>query len=449
MTEQKQAAEDIVGTTTRHTYGTWRLQRGWKPLHVVDAEGCFFIDAAGKRYLDFSSQLICSNLGHKNQAVIDAICDQARRLPYIGPGFTCDVRAELTRVLLEVFPQGLTKFFYGTSGTEANEAAIKIARLYTGKYKIVSRYRSYHGSTAGSLALTGDLRRWPAEPMGKIGGVIFAPDADPYRCPLGRKSAECGAACADYVDYMIRHEHNVAAIIVEPVVGTNGVLVPPDDYLPRLREIADRHDVLLIADEIMSGWGRTGEWFAVNHWKVRPDILTSAKGVTGAYAPLGVTATSQEIADYFDDHYFAHGHTYEAHPLTLAPGIAAVREYRRLGLVEGAKGKGEYLGKRLRELKEGHPCIGDVRGLGLFWAVEVVRDRVSKEPFYGQPDKLAGRPSPLDPVGAELMKRGVYLMNWLSHFVIAPPLIVSEQELDEGVNALDASLHILDAEVRG
>ncbi len=311
-------------------------------MHIVDAEGCYFMDVNGKKYLDFSSQLMCSNLGHKNKAVIEAICDQARKLPYIAPSFTCDARADLSKLLLEVFPTGLEKFFYSTSGTEAVEAAIKIARMYTGKYKVISRYRSYHGSTGGSIAATGDFRRIPVEPAGKIDGVIFAPDMDQYRSPFGIEFEQRAEASANYVEHMIRNEGNVAAIIVEPVVGTNGVLIPPKEYLPRLREIATKHDVLLIADEVMSGWGRTGEWFAVNHWKVIPDILTTAKGVTGAYVPLGVTATTTEIADYFESHYFAHGHTYEAHPITLAPAIAAINEYRRLDLINAARVQGEY-----------------------------------------------------------------------------------------------------------
>jgi taurine--2-oxoglutarate transaminase len=440
--------DSVVDLTTRYTFGTWRYQKGWAPLHIVDAEGCYFSDASGKKYLDFSSQLMCSNLGHKNRAVIEAICEQARKLPYISPGFTCDVRAELSRLLLDVFPSGLEKFFFATSGTEANEAAIKIARFYTGKYKIISRYRSYHGSTGGSIAATGDLRRPPIEPAGKIDGVIFAPDVDTYRSPFGLEFRDRAVASVQYVDYMIRNEGNVAAILVEPVVGTNGVLVPPKEYLPMLREIADKHGVLLIADEVMSGWGRTGEWFAVNHWKVVPDILTTAKGITGAYAPLGVTATTREIADYFDDHYFAHGHTYEAHPLTLAPAIAAIKEYKRLDLINGAKKKGEYLGKRLDELKEKHPSVGDVRGLGLFWAVELVKNRQTKEPFYDAQDKLAGRPSLLGKINADMMRRGVYVNDWLSHFIIAPPLIITQEEIDEGVDALDQSLHLADEETR-
>ena len=434
--------------TRKYTFGTWRYQRGWNPLHVVDAEGCYFFDSAGKKYLDFSSQLMCCNLGHKNKAVIEAICDQARALPFIAPSFTCDVRAELSKLLLQVLPKGLEKFFYSTSGTEANEAAIKIARLFTGKYKIISRYRSYHGSTGASIAATGDMRRFAIEPAGKVDGVIFAPDVDTYRSPFGVEFGDRAIASANYIDYMIRNEGNVAAVLIEPVVGTNGVLVPPKEYLPMLREVTDKNGVLLIVDEVMSGWGRTGEWFAVDHWKVTPDILTTAKGITGAYAPLGLTATTREIADYFEDHYFAHGHTYEAHPLTLAPAVAAIKEYQRLDLINEAKRKGEYLGKRLAELKAKHPSVGDVRGLGLFWAVELVKDRETKEPFFTAEDKLAGRPSLLGKIGGEMMGKGVYLLDWLSHFVIAPPLIITQEEIDAGVEALDDSLKIADKETR-
>ena len=436
---------EVVDLSSKHTYGTWRRQRGWKPLHVVDAEGCTFTEASGRTFLDFSSQLMCSTLGHKNRAVIDSICEQARQLAFIGPQFTTTARGELTKLLLEVLPKGLTKFFFTTSGTEANEAAFKMARLVTGKYKILSRYTSYHGSTAGSIAATGDLRRWPIEPTGKIDGVIFAPECNCYRCPFGAHHPDCHIACADYVEYMIRNESNVAAIIVEPVVGTNGVLVPPAEYLPRLVEIAHRHGVLVIVDEVMSGWGRTGRWFAVDHWGVQPDILTTAKGITAAYVPLGLTATTQKIADHFEEHYFPLGHTYEAHPMTLAPAVAAIREYQRLNLIERSAQMGERLGSKLRKLAERHPSIGDVRGLGLFWAIETVRDRAKRTPFNAPQDKLDGKPLMIDQVSAECMKRGVFVVGWINHLVIAPPLIVSEAEIDQGVAAIDEALQVADA----
>ncbi len=436
--------EEIVAVTAKHTYGTWRYQKGWTPLNIVDAEGCYFTDSSGKKYLDFSSQLMCVSIGHKNPAVIKAIEDQARKLAYAAPGFATDVRAELSKLLLEVLPEGLEKFYFSTSGTEANEAAIKIARMFTGKYKIISRYNSYHGSTAASISATGDPRRWAAEPSGKIDGVIFAPECNCYRCPMKHSYPDCGIACADYIEHMIKNEGNVAALIFEPVVGTNGILIPPDDYLPKLRKICDDNNVLMIADEVMSGWGRTGKWFAVDHWNVKPDILTTAKGITSAYVPLGLTATTMKIADYFHDHYFAHGHTYEAHPLTLAPAIAAINELKKNNLIDRAAGMGKYLGEKLLKLKAKHPSVGDLRGIGLFYAIELVKNGTTKEPFNVKEDKVAGRPMLVDKVAAEIMKRGIYVQAWISHFVIAPPMIIKQEEIDRAVEAFDECLSIAD-----
>ncbi len=440
-------SQEVVELTAKNTFGTWRFQKGWKPLHVVDAEGCYFTDSSGKRYLDFSAQLMCTTLGHKNPAVIKAIQDQAATLPYIAPGFATTVRAELTTLLLEVLPKGLEKFFFTTSGTEANEAAFKIARMVTGKTKIIARYRSYHGSTMGSIAATGDPRRWAMEPAGKIPGVIFAPEVNCYDCPIHHHYPECGIACVEYIEHMIENESDVAAVIIEPVVGTNGVLVPPKEYMPRLRQICDAHNVLLIADEVMSGWGRTGQWFAVDNWGVVPDILTTAKGITTAYIPLGLCATTMKVAQFFDDHYFSHGHTYEAHPLTLAPAIAAINEMKRLDLVNTARTMGDYLGKKLNALKPNHPSIGDVRGIGMFWAVELVKNQKTKELFNTKTDKVSGKPLLVDKVTAEMMKNGVFLQAWISHFVVAPPLIITKQEIDIGVKALDEALSIADREV--
>jgi taurine--2-oxoglutarate transaminase len=344
-------------------------------------------------------------------------------------------------------PRGIDKFFFTTSGTEANEAAIKIARLYTGKHKIIARYTSYHGSTAGSIAATGDFRRWFVEPAGKIPGVVFGPEANCYRCPMGQTHPQCNTACADYLAYMIDHEENVAAVIIEPVVGTNGVLVPPPEYLPRLADHCKKRGVLLIADEVMTAWGRTGKWFAVEHWGVTPDILCTAKGITGAMAPLGVCATTRAVADHFEDAFFAHGHTYEAHPLTLAPAIAAIDEYRRLDLIARAARLGEVLGGKLRALADKHPSVGDVRGLGLFWAIELVRDRKTKEPFAVPQDKAARRALVVDQVVAKMLERKVVIMGWVSHLLVAPPLIVTEEQLDETVAALDAALTIADEKI--
>jgi taurine---2-oxoglutarate transaminase len=443
--EGELTSQQVVELTKKLNYGTWRFQKGWNPMHLADAEGCWFTDGNGKRYLDLSSQLMCVNLGHKNPAVIAAIAEQAQELAYAGPAYATTARAELSQLLTEVLPEGLTKYFFTTSGTEANEAAFKIARMFTGKTKIIARYRSYHGSTMASIAATGDPRRWAVEPGGKGQGVIFAPEVNCYKCPIGHSYPGCGIACAKYVEHMIRNESDVAAVLVEPVVGTNGVLVPPPEYMPMLREICNRHGVLLIADEVMTGWGRTGEWFAMNHWGVKPDILVTAKGITSAYVPLGLCATTGEIAAYFDDHYFAHGHTYEAHPLTLKPAVATIQEMRRLGLVERAREMGAWLEPKLRALQAKHPSVGEVRGLGLFWALELVKNRATRESFNTMAQKVDGTPLVVDKVAAEMLKRGVAIQAWVSHLIVAPPLIITEQELDLAVEALDASLAVADA----
>ncbi len=437
---------EVVDITRRTNYGTWRFQRSWNPIHIVDAQDCTITDGAGKQYLDFSSQLMCSNLGHKNPAVIASIAAQAQQLAYAMPGYATTARAELSQLLLDVLPAGLNKFFFTTSGTDANEAAFKIARMYTGKSKIISRYKSYHGSTSGSIAATGDPRRWATEPVGaKQHGVIFAPEVNCFRCPIRHTYPGCGIACADYIEHMIRNESDVAAIIVEPIVGTNGVIVPPDEYMPKLRRICDETGVLLIADEVMSGWGRSGKWFAMEHWGVTPDILTTAKGITGAYVPLGLCATSEAIARYFEDHYFAHGHTYEAHPMTLAPAVAAIHEMQRLSLVERSASLAPYVQQKLEALKAKHPSVGDVRGQGLFWAVELVKNRATKQPFNTYADKVAGTPLLVDQIAAKCMADGVILQAWVSHFVIAPPLIVTTAEIDHGIDTLDRHLAIADA----
>ena len=444
QSKQALTSQQVVDLTRQYNYGTWRFQRNWNPMHIADAEGCYLIDGAGKRYLDFSSQLMCSNLGHKNAAVIQAIADQAKKLAYIMPSYATDTRVELSRLLLDVLPQGLTKFFFTTSGTEANEAAFKIARMYTGKSKIIARYRSYHGSTIGSIAATGDPRRWAMEPGGKGPGVIFAPEVNCYKCPIRHTYPGCNIACADYIEHMIRNESDVAAVLVEPIVGTNGVLVPPDEYMPKLRRICDENGVLLIADEVMTGWGRTGEWFAMNHWSVIPDILVTAKGITSAYVPLGLCATSEKIAEFFQDHFFSHGHTYEAHPITLAPAVACIHEMQRLNLVQRARDLAPYVEAKLNDLKSRHRSIGDVRGKGLFWAVDLVKDRTTKEPFNTYADKVSGKALLGDQIAAKMLADGVTIQAWVSHFVIAPPLIVTKEEIDRGIATLDKHLTLAD-----
>ncbi len=442
-------AEEIRRVIRETNYVTWRRQAGWDPVIVARASGSKFWDIAGKEYLDFSSQLVATNLGHGNAAVVDAIVKQAHTVAYAAPAFATEARAALSAALLEILPKGLSRFFFSTSGTEANEAALKIARAATGRTKILSRYRSYHGATAASISVTGEFRRRSSEKVQRVPGTVFAPDCYCYRCPFGLTYPDCDIACAEYVDYQLAHEGDVAAMIVEPVVGTNGVIVPVPEYLPRVREITKKHDVLLIADEVMSAWGRVGEWFAVDHWKVEPDILTTAKGITGAQIPLGLTATTPAIHDAFHDAYFPHGHTYEAHPLTLMPGVAAIGEYRRLGLIEKSREDGEYLLARLRDLQAKHRSVGEVRGLGLFAAVELVKDRKTREPFNTEDDKLAGRPLLVDQVTGAMMKEGVFCIGWVSHLVIAPPLVVTREELDQGLDVLDRALSIADQHATG
>jgi taurine--2-oxoglutarate transaminase len=440
--------EEINKLTKDHNYGTWRYQKAWNPMAIVDAKDSHIIDGNGKRILDFSSQLMCCNLGHKNQAVIDSIAKQAQELAYAMPGYATATRAELSKLLLDVLPEGLTKFFFTTSGTDANEAAFKIARMYTGKSKIIARYRSYHGSTSGPIAATGDPRRWATEPVGsKAQNVIFAPEVNCYKCPIKHTYPQCGIACADYIEHMIRNESNVAAIVCEPIVGTNGILVPPDEYFPKLRKICDEYGVLMIADEVMTGWGRTGKWFAMDHWGVKPDILVTAKGITSAYVPLGLCATTQKIADFFVDNFFAHGHTYEAHPMTLAPAVATIHEMQRLNLVDRAAELAPYVESKLKELKAKHPSVGDVRGKGLFWAVDLVKNRETREPFNTYAQKVDGKTSLLvDQIAAKMFADGVSIQAWVSHLIIAPPLIVTKEELDFGISVLDKHLSIADAQ---
>ena len=435
---------------TNLTYGTWRKQDGWSPLTIESADGSYFTDNSRKRYLDFSSQLMCSNLGHGNKNIREAISAQLDKFEYVQPGYATEVRARVALLLREVLPSSLTKYFFGSSGTEANEAAIKTVRMFfqrERKTKIISNYNSYHGSTSGSISLTGDFRRTPVDTYYSISGVVHSIPPYCYRCPLKLKFPECDLACADYNHYLVKNEGNIGGMIVEPVTGTNGVIVPPDGYLQRIREITKENDVLLIADEVMSGWGRTGEWFAVDHWGVKPDILTTAKGITGAYLPLSLMATNKRIADYFDENYFAHGHTYEAHPVALAAANAAIKEYKEMNLIVRSREMGKKLGKRLEEIKERHKSVGDVRSIGLFGAVELVKDRNKKTPFNAYEEKLEGKPLMTDRVSRKAMEQGVYINNWLNHFVLAPPLVISEEELSKGLDTLDSCLEISDREV--
>ena len=441
-------AEERLETLTKHTYGVWRAQKGWQPLFITDAEGVYMYDRNGKRYLDFSSQLMCSNLGHKNKAIIEAIIKQAEKMPYVAPAFAQEALANAVEALLTVMPAGLEKFFFSTSGTEANEAALMILRQYMApSYKVISRYHSYHGATVGSTSLTGDPRRWYAERARfTLENICFAPDAYCYRCPFGLTYPNCNIQCAEYIDYMIKEEGNVAAVLIEPVVGTNGRIVPPPEYLPRLRKICDDNGVLLVADEVMSGWHRTGPVFAVQNWDVIPDILTTAKGCTGAYTPVGLTVTTRKIADYFEEEPLIHGYTYAFHPLALSAIAPSIAEYKKLMATGLPQRVSRYLEKRLYELEDRHECIGDARGIGHFWALEIVKNRKTKELFNTKADKFR-KVLMTDKIAAEALKLGLYVASWYDTLVIAPPLITTEEQIDEGVEILDKVLEIADQEV--
>jgi taurine--2-oxoglutarate transaminase len=443
------SSDAVIREITQHTYGTWRAQDQWvAPVLIEDAQGVNLTASDGRTYLDFSSQLMCSNLGHKNEAVIEAIVQQARHLPYVAPGFTSKAVLNAVRALRGLMPGGMDKFFFSTSGTEANEAAIKMARqMKSPRYKIFSRYRSYHGATATSITLTGDPRRVLAErARSTVEGVRFAPDAYCYRCPFQLSYPNCDLQCATYVEYMLKEEGNVAAMIVEPVVGTNGRIVPPPEYFPLLREICDRQDLLLIADEVMSGWYRTGKPFAIQHWGVVPDILTTAKGCTSAYAPAGITVTTREVADYFEEVPLDHGHTYANHPLVLAPIPAVIDEYKKLVDSGHLEATAAYLKQRVLEVAERHPCVGDARGIGHFWALELVKNRKTREPFNTKMDKFSRTPIMTNRVAAKAMENGVYFAVWYDTIMIAPPLIVERDQIDHAMQVLDEALEISDEE---
>ncbi|MBI4280078.1 MAG: aminotransferase class III-fold pyridoxal phosphate-dependent enzyme [Armatimonadetes bacterium] len=435
-------AARIVETNRRHVLFSWSVQSEIPPVPVVRGEGCHLYDADGRAYLDFSSGLINTNLGHSHPRVVEAIRVQAGRLQYAVPGLPNDVRGELARRLWEVSPgRDLVKTLFTTGGAEAVENAIKIAWEYTGRRKILTNYRSYHGATLGAISASGDSRRWDYEP-GVPGFVrIFGPY--PYRSHFGvPPEGEC-EACLRHVEEVVRYEgaETIAGILVEPIIGGNGVIVPPDGYLQGLRAICDRHGFLLIIDEVMTGFGRTGAWFACDHWNVVPDLMTFAKGVTSGYVPLGGVMISSRIADWYADRYFGSGLTYSGHPLACAAGLAALDAYQEDGLIERARVMGGVLETELRRVAARHPSVGDVRGMGLFYCLELVKDRRTKAMLleWNGPDH-----SVLVQVLDTLLARGVFMFGRWNCLFVAPPLIVTEAEMRRGAEVLDEVLAIAD-----
>ncbi len=425
----------------------WSRQKGRNPKVITRTDGNYFWDSDGKKYLDFTAQFANANPGHGDSRIIDAIVEQAKTVPFVASPFATEPKARLAELLAEVTPGDLTKTFFSAGGAQANEAAIKICRMATGKFKIIGRYRSYHGAASGAMTVGRDYRAWPNEPG--IPGVIYAHDPYCYRCPFGQTYPSCELQCAKHIEDVIRMhggKHHVAGLMMEPIVGANGIIDPPEGYMQQVREICDKYEVLLIADEVMSGFGRTGEWFACDLWGVVPDILTMAKGITGGYTPLGATIVKPEIAAAFDDTMMTHGHTYSGHALACAAGVATIEVYKEDKLIERAREMGQYLKAKAKEVAEKHPSVGEVRGQGLFVSMEIVKNRQSKQPFFDNLEPLGPQANSIKhQVLREAARQGVYMMSGVASVVMmTPPLTITEKEIDFALSVIDNALEIAD-----
>jgi taurine---2-oxoglutarate transaminase len=441
---------DILPLSLEHSFWTWSAQGKVAPIPVKSAKGVYFWDVNDKRYLDFNSMTMCVNIGHGNERVINAMVEQTRELAYAAPGMATKPRAVLGKLLAEITPGDLNRFMYTLGGADANENAIKLARAYTGKHKILARYRSYHGATAGAMAATGDPRRVVWEPN-TMPGVVHFLDPYRYRSTFHRTNPDISEVdfCQDYLNHLeeiILYEgpETIAAVLMESVTGTNGILIPPDGYMQGVRALCDKYNILMIADEVMSGFGRTGKWFAIQNWNVVPDLMTMAKGLTSAYAPLGCVAMKQKVADRFKDEVYQGGLTYTAHPISLAAAIANIQVMQEDHLVEHSAQMGPVLHRMLNDLGESHPSVGEVRSIGLFGIIELVRDRQTHEPMTpwngSSPEMVAFRKYMSD--------HGVFLYTHWHTVLIIPPLIITEEQLAEGFKVLDEALAITDKAVK-
>lgn len=435
-------AEEIKEYDKKYNLHSWSAQGKLNPPVIEKAQGIYFWDSDGKKYFDMSSQLVNLNVGHGNKKIIEAIKNQAEKLAYMGPGYAVDVRSELAHKVIEKAPANMAKVFFTLSGAESNENAIKIAKMVTGRYKVFSRYRSYHGASFGAANLSGEPRRYTCEPG--IPGFIKFFDPYIYREAIEFKSEE---EASKYYIAKLREQiiyegaDSVAAIFLETVTGSNGVIIPPKGYLKGIRDLCTEFGIIMVCDEVMTGWGRTGEWFACNHWKVEPDIITFAKGSTCGYVPLGGVIVNKEIAEYFDDNVLSCGLTYNAHPISCAAGCATLEVYDDENLIQNSRDMGKILGEELEKLKESHPSVGDVRYIGLFSVVELVKDKVTKEAFvpYGKdPDKIMGRLNGL------LKEKGFSTYTHENCIIVAPPLIIKEEELKEAIHMLHEVLKFAD-----
>ncbi len=434
---------EIVADAKEYVLYSWSVPSQVNPIAVAGAEGRHFWDYDGKRYLDFASQLVNVNIGHQHPKIIAAIKEQADQLCTIGPPMANESRSRLGRLLAEVTPGDLSVSFFTNGGAEANENAIKLARLATGRHKIIARYRSYHGATTGAVTLTGDPRRWAVEPG--MPGVVRMFDPYTYRCPAGHPDPCPVCTGAPHLEEILEYEgaHTVAAVMLETITGTNGIIVPPDGYLQSIREVCDRHGILLILDEVMAGFGRSGKWFACDHWDVVPDIITVAKGINSGYVPIGAMIARGEIVDRVRDQFFPGGLTYAGHPLACASAVASIEAFREEAVVENAAAMGDWFAEALGGLAARHPSIGDVRGRGCFWGIELVKNRETKEmlvPFNSAGEAAA----PVARLARAALEQGLYLMTHWNVVMVVPPLTITPEEAEEGVAILDEVLALAD-----
>ncbi|MEV4280233.1 aspartate aminotransferase family protein [Actinoplanes xinjiangensis] len=439
-TESQVRADDRA-----HVFHSWSAQGLIDPLPIEKALGSHFWDYTGKRYLDFSSQLVNINIGHQHPRLVAAIQEQAGRLATIAPAFANDKRGEAARMIAEIAPADLNKVFFTNGGAEANENAIRMARLHTGRHKVLATYRSYHGSTATAITATGDPRRWPNEPVAI--GVVHFWGPYPYRSPFhAQNEAEESRRALQHLRDTIVFEGpaTVAAILLETVVGTNGILVPPPGYLAGVREICDEFGIVFIADEVMAGFGRCGEWFAVDRWGVAPDLITFAKGVNSGYLPLGGVVISDEIAETFRERPFPGGLTYSGHPLACASAVASMQIFKDEGIIEHARALGDdIIGPALASMRVGHPSVGDVRGLGVFWAIELVTNQDTRDPLV--PFNAAGpAAAPMNAVVAACKERGLWPFVHFNRLHVVPPCTITAEELREGLAIIDEALTVAD-----
>ncbi|MBA2945144.1 aspartate aminotransferase family protein [Streptomyces himalayensis] len=447
MTSQplSQTGAAVKAADRAHVFHSWSAQDLIDPLAVAGAEGSYFWDYEGNRYLDFTSGLVFTNIGYQHPKVVAAIQEQAGKLVTFAPGFAVEARSEAARLIAERTPGDLDKIFFTNGGAEAVENAVRMARLHTGRHKVLSAYRSYHGATSTAINVTGDPRRWPSD-NGSAGVVHFwAPFL--YRSPFHAETEEqeCRRALQHLEDTIaFEGPATIAAIILETVPGTAGIMVPPPGYLAGVREICDRYGIVFVLDEVMAGFGRTGTWFAAEHWGVTPDLMTFAKGVNSGYVPLGGVAISGAIAETFARRPYPGGLTYSGHPLACAAAVATINVMAEEGVVEHAAHLGEtVLGPGLRELAERHPSVGEVRGMGAFWAVELVRDRETREPLV--PYNAAGEANaPMAAFAAAAKKNGLWPFVNMSRTHVVPACTISEAEAKEGLAALDEALSVAD-----